>query len=1512
MKRQFILTSLFFLVHSAFVFGQSFNWLRTPVASGNNDNIKAFSVDNAGNTYVIGEYGNAFNAIDTQTLQLQASPLQSVTTTNQKLDIFIAKYSSAGDVLWLRSIGNAQNDSAIDIAVSPDGSQVFVLGMFTNNFTIDTPTPVTLSNSNITNAFIYRMNGTTGDGEGVQQISSVSGVQPKAIAYNNGKIAVVGYTVGLTNVVYPNIITFQGTSGAVADIFLATFDNGLSLLNSLVIGGIDSDIAWGVDIDAASNVYVGGTFKGTLNFGAGQTRTSTGANGDGFVAKYSPSGTSYSLGWVKQFVSDASSSGGRTSAVKYELNNDKVYATGFFTGTTDFDDGAGTQNATSIGSDDVFVVTMSGATGNIDRVTSFGTTGVDSGSALDVDSQGNVYVAGYVGIGASSINIGGGLDRNFNIQGQYDGFVGVLNNTGNWAWATTFGSTGFDFCADIKRSTTNKIIYGGSFQNTINFNLSGTNNATATGTDLFLVNLDVKPFIVYNKNNVGFGSLRQAIINSNLSPNATNITFEIPNTTTQVINITGSNLPTITQNTTIDGLTQAGASATNPTIKIDGTALTGGGIGIDINATGCTIRGLNISKFSTAGIKIESTAFNTTIENCFIGTDILGSTAEGNGIGILAEGLSVYIGGAGKGNLISGNTLDGIRFLAVSSGNIQENIIGLNQSRSTALPNATTPTGANFGISLNASNGINILNNTIGGHNEPNDGAISLSNSSGTTSSNYVIANKIGNNGTSVFANNHGVLVSSSSNNVIGDNTLTVPKNIIGGNQTGITLTGSSNNNKIISNYIGTNDANANFSNGTAISINTTSTNNQIGGVLINEANTIAYNSESLIIDNSVQNKIQRNSFYCNSAPAISLINGGNNTKPAPIITNASSVSVQGTCMAGDIVEIYTVDNTNCANNTIVQGTNYLGNATVTGTTWSFTNNFGNGAIITATATGTNNNTSAFANIFTVSSSPNQFIANTLSISSIQLNWEVASGNVLGYQIERCDDDVFATGTITNLSANVIPINTGSWTDTGLQNNKEYFYRIRTVITSSLNSGWSPIVSATTGNVSATPTNLIVVSITNSFRSTRLTWLDNSNNELGFEIERASIFTNNFFERISIVDENTTTYIDNDNLLANVRYKYRIRAINPIINSPYSNMAAITLAINPNETAPTLPVNLIVNSVSSQEINLSWSYNVNPSIYFVIERRLGQSGTFASLDTIVNTPQTTKFYTDTENLIANQEYCYRIRAFGIGGVSPYSQIQCASAVCGLSDLVVTRDDISSNPPICSGKSAALRLNKRPFRALYQWKKNGLAIIGAIFPIYLAEETGLYSCTVTIDGTTCQGTTLAPITIIVQGTPTPATVTYSSNCLRSSVLDANNNSYQWYKNYVPILGANQNQYCTNEAGVYYVTFMVNNCPSTSSPYILGDATALENDLSQNLIIYPNPAENEINVSLSTNLKGKFQWVIKDMTGKIIIEITSEKNDYLLSEKINIANLASGMYFLEWKNSQGQARKKLIKK
>lgn len=1518
MKKIIILTSFLFLIHSFFVFSQSFNWLKTPISSGANDGIVAFDVDNAGNTYVIGNYGDVFSSTNTQTLILQNSPLRSITTTNQLQDIFVAKYDAIGAIVWLKSLGSTNNDYPIDIVVRPDGIELYIVGMSNGSLTLQQASPfsaVTLPSGNIY-TFIHKMNPDDGNGLVAQQIKGNASVQPKSMAYNNGKLVISGYTSGngVTSQFPSTPIPFQGNYSGGFDIFIASFDTSLNLLRSKIFGGIGSDIGWALDIDADENVYVGGSFGGTADFGGGITKTATGANGDSFVAKYAPSSTNtfnYDPVWVKHFASN--SVGGRTTAIKSTTT--KLYATGFMNGTTDFDDGANVNSVASAGGDDLFVVTINNdATGTIDKVKGSGTNGTDEGTGIDVDTEGNIYISGYVGLSSSSpLDIGAGYDKFFPMLGGYDGFVGILNEKGEWACATTMGGVGSDFCMGIKKTAT-KIIYGGRFSGTVNnFNPESTStSATATGDDLFLVSLNVTPFTVYNKNDIGFGSLRQSILNTNASANATTINFKIPGTGTQSINVLNPNLPTITQRTTIDGYSQNGSSLGNPTIKIDGVSIIGGGIGLTCDAQNSLFKGLNISRFSNTGIQITNTATNNTISGCLIGTDITGTSTQANGIGILVNANTTMI----DANLISGNTLDGVRVVGANNCSIINNTIGLNKAKTAALANGINVSTTDFGIFVSGSSGTLINTNTIGGHSNSGDGGIRIVSSNGSSAPNIITNNQIGVSGTTIFSNTTGILIDGSTYTNIGSATA---GNTISGNLTGIKITRSatplSTNNKIVGNKIGT-DANSAVLGNTNVGILVElagNNDNSIGGTNPGEGNNIANNGRGVEINTASQNSIANNSFYCNNIP-IALNNAGNLLKAAPVITNAGN-SVQGTSVVGDKVQVYIMDNTTCVMNTTTQGKTYLGTATtLSGGTWNLplANRLSNGVIVTALATDISGNTSQFSLPYVVVSSPNLFTANTISISSIRLDWTLVSGSILGYQIERCDNNTFTGTTLITLNVNTIPAATITFNDLNLQNNKEYFYRIRTVVNMTTFSAWSAIVSAVTGAVSSAPTNLIVVSVPNSFKSTRLTWSDNSNNELGFEIERASIFTNNIFERIKIVDENITQYTDNEQVLANVRYVYRVRAINIIINSPYSNQYPITLAIDPTETAPTLPVNLVATSVSSEQIDLFWIYNVNPAVYFVIERRLGLSGTFAVLDTIVNSSQTNKFYADIKNLTANQQYCYKIRAFGIGGVSPYSQTQCVSAVCGLTDLVVTRDDISSNPPICSGKSAALRLNKRPYKALYQWKKNNVNIIGAVFPIYLAEETGLYSCTVTISGTTCTGTTLAPITIIVQGTPTPASITYSNSCLRSSVLDANPNSYQWYKNYVPIIGANQNQYCTNNSGIYYVTFMINNCASTSSVYVLGDANALENDLSKQLKVYPNPTQDELNLELETNLQGKYQWIIKDMNGKTLIELQGEKNEMVIQQKINLQHLPNGMYILEWKNERGQARKKIIKR
>src|SRR3954471_1078681 len=91
------------------------------------------------------------------------------------------------------------------------------------------------------------------------------------------------------------------------------------------IGSTGADRAVSVAADRAGNVFVTGTYQGTVDFdpGAGSALL---AGGGGFVAKYAADGT---FAWARGFV-------GTTPAKVAVDNGGSVYFAGNFNGTVDF------------------------------------------------------------------------------------------------------------------------------------------------------------------------------------------------------------------------------------------------------------------------------------------------------------------------------------------------------------------------------------------------------------------------------------------------------------------------------------------------------------------------------------------------------------------------------------------------------------------------------------------------------------------------------------------------------------------------------------------------------------------------------------------------------------------------------------------------------------------------------------------------------------------------------------------------------------------------------------------------------------------------------------------------------------------------------------------------------------------------------------------------------------------------------------------------------------------------
>lgn len=162
-----------------------------------------------------------------------------------------------------------------------------------------------------------------------------------------------------------------------------------------------------------------------------------------------------------------------------------------------------------------------------------------------------------------------------------------------------------------------------------------------------------------------------------------------------------------------------------------------------------------------------------------------------------------------------------------------------------------------------------------------------------------------------------------------------------------------------------------------------------------------------------------------------------------------------------------------------------------------------------------------------------------------------------------------------------------------------------------------------------------------------LKWNDNADTETGFSIDRSTDGTN--WTPLINLPADTTAYSDSG-LTGGVRYYYRIRTMEDLFYSDYSNQANAVARLDP----PVAPTGLVATRISTSKVRLTWNDNASNEAGYYIERasinRYGVLGKYARLYTV--SPNTTLLI----DLAAynTRIYRYRIRAFNAAGVSAYS------------------------------------------------------------------------------------------------------------------------------------------------------------------------------------------------------------------------------------------------------------------
>lgn len=274
------------------------------------------------------------------------------------------------------------------------------------------------------------------------------------------------------------------------------------------------------------------------------------------------------------------------------------------------------------------------------------------------------------------------------------------------------------------------------------------------------------------------------------------------------------------------------------------------------NATNITVGGSApgarnvISGNGLNGVNVGGNTDGTQVQGNFIGTDMSGNVGLGNN----GDGVSVgdtvgfvynaLVGGAGAGNIISGNGGWGVRLTGVdtNSAQVRGNFIGTNASGNVALGNQLGGVLVTNNASGNTVGGTdaaarNVISGNIGDGVLINGGAHDNS-----IQGNFIGANAPGTGGFGATQTN-GVNIDGASNNAVGGAAAGAGNVISANSQQGVLITNGSSGNAVEGNLIGTDvSGTADLGNGVDGVHIGASANNRVGGTSVAARNVISGN----------------------------------------------------------------------------------------------------------------------------------------------------------------------------------------------------------------------------------------------------------------------------------------------------------------------------------------------------------------------------------------------------------------------------------------------------------------------------------------------------------------------------------------------------------------------------------------------------------------------------------------------------------------------------------------------
>jgi hypothetical protein len=441
------------------------NWQWTFAAgSVGQDNVTDMVVDQAGNSIIVGKFGGPFTIATNPPTTLQPHGIY---------DMYIAKFNSSGNVLWVKTPYAPAQDFATAVDIDKQGN-IYMLADFYDSLVYDsnaTGLQVFQSNSGLSNIYLakYSPNGNLVwakniGGSSIDQSSDLK-------VDTSGNVFVTGsfYGTSYFNKPVSNADTLK--SRGQGDIFIAKYKSDGSFVWVKQIGSNSFENSSSITTTESGKVIMAGMYYDSTDFNPSPTDSvylpdnQFGANL--FILKMDENGN---YTWVNGITSDGFKSVGEIVVDKA----DNCYITGRFNDVTDFDSQFSHYSLTALqGNSSIYFgkYNATGALAWMKRVEHGYQGGQDQGLGIALDSKNDIYISGQ--FWGQGIDFNTSLTDTFllgsNASNNYDAYLCKYSNTGAFKWAYNFGDSQEDqgnrVCIDATGS-----IY---FATTVAFGSSG-------------------------------------------------------------------------------------------------------------------------------------------------------------------------------------------------------------------------------------------------------------------------------------------------------------------------------------------------------------------------------------------------------------------------------------------------------------------------------------------------------------------------------------------------------------------------------------------------------------------------------------------------------------------------------------------------------------------------------------------------------------------------------------------------------------------------------------------------------------------------------------------------------------------------------------------------------------------------------------------------------------------------------------------------------------------------------